>query len=95
MHDHHWTFLSNHAHVLVSLLGDSEQTLREVADSVGITERAVQRILGDLEAAGIVRRYKEGRTNRYEFDLQQPMRHPLESHVRIAEISELIIGRQR
>ena len=53
---------------------------------VGITERAVQRIIGELEQAGIVERVRVGRRNRYEFDLDQPLRHPLEAHRTLREV---------
>lgn len=94
MSEHQWTFFSNHAHVLVSLIGDPHQTLRDVADSVGITERAVQRIVSELEVAGIVGRHKEGRRNRYEFYLDQPMRHPLEAHITLEQVIGIIADTQ-
>lgn len=75
-----WTFLSNHAHVLVCLSRDPDQTLRAVAHQVGITERAVQRIVADLEQAEVLRRERVGRRNRYHLNLDRPLRHPLESH---------------
>ena len=59
----HWTFLSNHAHVLVCLALDRNARLRDVANDVGITERAVQKIVGDLEHAGIIVRERAGRRN--------------------------------
>lgn len=90
MAEHHWTFFSNHAHVLVSLAGDPHQTLRSVADAVGITERAVQRIVADLQDAGVVTKHREGRRNRYEFLLDQPMRHPLEAHITIEQVIGMI-----
>ena len=74
-----WTFLSNHAHVLVAVASSPMLRLREIAEHVGITERAVQKILADLEQAGFVRRFKDGRRNRYEVDASAPLRHPLES----------------
>ena len=55
-----WTFLSNHTHVLVCLQRDPELTLRDVAARIGITERAVQRLVADLEAAGVLRRWRDG-----------------------------------
>ena len=60
-----WTFLTNHAYVLRCLAKDPDQTLRAVAGSVGITERAVQRIVSELEAAGYLLRERDGRRNRY------------------------------
>ena len=72
-----WTFLTNHAHVLLAVRRDPHARLREIADAVGVTERAVQLILGDLERAGYLRRRKVGRRNEYAV-LGGPLRHPLE-----------------
>ena len=68
-----WTFLSNHSHVLICLHQDPELTLREVANRVGITERSVQRILGELEEAGYVRRERRGLRNVYRFRTSAPL----------------------
>ncbi len=81
-----WTFLTNHAHVLVALSRDPTMRLRDVAILVGITERAVQGIISDLEAAGVVIRERDGRRNRYQLRLDQPLRHPLENHHTIAQL---------
>ena len=89
-----WTFLSNHSHVLVALAGDPELRIRDLADRVGITERAVVKILADLEEAGIVRRERVGRRNAYRIEADAPLRHQVESHrsvrdiLRLAEIDE-------
>jgi len=85
-----WTFFSNNAHVLVCLSHRPQPTMREIAVQVGITERAVQRILAKLINSGVVRIRKEGRRNRYELDLNQQLRHPLESHKTIGEFIKLI-----
>lgn len=87
-----WTFLSNHTHVLVCLAADPEQTLRHLATQVGITERAVQRIVAELEAAGALRRVRRGRCNQYELELSLPLRHPLEQHCRIGDLLALVVG---
>ena len=60
-----WGFVTNHAYVLRSLSLQPDLTLREVADRVGITERAVQRIVAELEEGGYLSRAREGRRNRY------------------------------
>ncbi len=88
---HRWTFLTNHTHVLVVLAQDPDVVLREVAVMVGITERAVQRIIVDLEDAGYLIREKVGRQNRYIIRRDRPLRHPLESNHTIGELLELII----
>lgn len=90
-----WTFLSNHTHVLVCLASDAGQTLREVAGKVGITERAVQRIVAELEQAGVLEREREGRRNRYRIRTEVPLRHPLEAHCTIGGLLELVAQTRR
>ncbi len=75
-----WTFLTNHSHVLICLARDPNLRLRDLADQVGITERAVQGIVKDLEAAGCLTRHREGRRNRYDIVADRPMRHQVEQH---------------
>ena len=81
-----WTFLTNHAHVLVCIAGDDMVRGRDIAALVGITERAVQAIISDLEADGYLTRHRMGRRNRYELHLDLPLRHPLESDHSVAEL---------
>ncbi len=88
-----WTFLSNHAHVLVCLARDSGTRLRDVAEQVGITERAVHRIVSELEEAGVVHRTREGRRNRYQIELSARLRHPLESERTIGGLLEMLLGK--
>lgn len=85
-----WTFFSNNAHVLVCLTHSPQPTTREIALQVGITERAVQRIITRLISAGVVKVSKEGRRNSYKLNLMQRLRHPLESHKTIGEFIQLI-----
>lgn len=92
---HRWTFLTNHAHVLAVLHDDSELVLREVAVRVGITERAVQRIIQDLEEEGFIQIEKVGRQNRYQVMTDQPLRHPIESHRNIGDLLGLIAKETR
>jgi DNA-binding MarR family transcriptional regulator len=82
-----WTFLTNHSHVLICLARDTEIVMRDIAILVGITERAVQRIVADLEEAGYLERFKEGRKNIYKLALSKPLRHPIE---RTHNVSELV-----
>jgi len=70
--------LTNHAHVLVCVARDPRMRLREVADCVGITERAAHRIVCELEVAGYLSRRREGRRNAYEVHPDRPLRHDLE-----------------
>jgi len=87
---HHWTFLTNYAHVLLLLSRNPSVVLREVALEVGITERAVQRIIADLEASEIIDREKIGRQNYYRIRTDQPFRHPIASHRTIGELLALL-----
>ena len=71
-----WSFLTNHTHILVCLSRDPSTTVRNLALQVGITERSVQRILGDLEECGVVTRSREGRRNRYDLNRDFQLRPP-------------------
>ena len=86
-----WTFLSNHGHVLVCLAVNSNARLRDIAVQVGITERAVQRIVSDLEEAGIITRIREGRRNRYVVHPDSPLRHPLEAHQSVGDLLNMVV----
>lgn len=85
-----WTFLTNHAHVLVCLARDPGIRTREIAERVGITERAAQRIVADLVHAGYVERTRVGRRNRYTIDGELPLRHPLEEHGEIGALLRVL-----
>lgn len=89
-----WTFLTNHAHVLLCLVENAEARMREVAVRVGITERAVQRIVAELEEAGYLSRMREGRANRYLVHEDLFLRHSVESHCTIAELIGMVSGRR-
>ena len=95
MKDSHWTFFSNHAHVLVCLAESPEATLREVADQVGITERSAQRIITLLDDAGVISREKHGRRNSYVIDTSVHLRHPLEEHCTVGELLKTILSPAR
>lgn len=86
-----WTFLSNYAHVLICLAEDPAARLRDVADRVGITERSAQRLITELDRAGILTRVKRGRRNRYYIDTQAHLRHPIEEHSTVGELLKLIM----
>jgi len=87
-----WTFLSNHAHVLLCLAREPDVRMRDVADLVGITERAVQRIVADLEAAGYLARMRRGRRNRYKVRADLPLRHPIERHERVSALLAFVLS---
>ncbi|MFT7564386.1 MAG: DNA-binding transcriptional ArsR family regulator [Bacteroidia bacterium] len=86
-----WHFLSNHAHILICLATNPQERMRDVAVSVGITERAAMRIVAQLEEAGVLTRHKEGRRNRYEINGDQHLRHSLESHCKIGSLLSLVV----
>ena len=77
-----WTFLTNHTHAIICLLREPDIRVRELAIEVGITERAILRILSELEKDGVVSKTREGRRNRYSVNLDAPLRHPLETRPR-------------
>jgi len=84
-----WTFLTNHAHVLLAIAREPTARLRDVADAVGITERAAQAIVADLEAAGYLRRERVGRRNEYTVNPAGRFRHPAEADHRIGDLLAL------
>jgi len=88
---HSWTFFSNYAHVLVCLAEDPSARLRDVADRVGITERAVQRIVKHLEEAQVLAKEREGRRNHYRIDRECPLRHPLEAHKSVGSLLNMVL----
>ncbi|MEM9881286.1 MAG: winged helix-turn-helix domain-containing protein [Planctomycetota bacterium] len=87
-----WTFLSNHSHVLVLLAAEPDLRLRDLAERVGITERAVQKIVADLEAGGVLTRQRDGRRNHYLVHRDRPLRHPVEAHRTVADLIGMVHG---
>lgn len=81
-----WTFLSNHGHILVCIVRDANIRVREIALAVGITERAVLRILNELEEGGVIIRTRQGRRTHYEVNERLPLRHPLEAGHSVGEL---------
>jgi DNA-binding MarR family transcriptional regulator len=88
---HDWTFLTNHAHVLLCVASDATARIRDIAVLVGITERAVARILVDLEAGGYVERERDGRRNVYRVRRAAPLRHELERHRKVSVLLDAIL----
>lgn len=86
-----WTFMSNHGHVLVCLARDPDARMRDVAEAVGITERAVQLIVRDLVAQGYLRKDKVGRRNQYEVVRKAHFRHELEARVTLGKFVGLVV----
>ncbi len=87
-----FTFLTNYSHVLLLIAANPEMRMREIATVVGITERAVQRIIDELSAAGYLLVTKDGRRNRYQVILEKPLRHPVEGHCTIGELIRFVHG---
>lgn len=90
--DANWTFLTNHAHVLICLSKSASMRIRDIAEAVGITERAVQHIISDLDRAGYIDRVKDGRCNLYHTHLDRNLRHPIEAHRKIAGLVAFACG---
>ena len=81
-----WSFFSSHGLVLLVLARRPDQRIREVAEAVGLTERAAQTIVNDLVEGGYVRRIREGRRNKYLVLGDQPLRHPVTAQHRVADL---------
>lgn len=88
-----WTFLTNHAHVLLCIASDPSVRLRDVAETVGITERATQRIVADLCNAGYLTRTRVGRRNTYEVDTDLPLRRTIREETSVSDLLRLLSHR--
>jgi predicted transcriptional regulator len=93
--DTSWTFMTNHAHVMLCLRTDPTLRVRDLADRVGITERAAHRILTQLRRSGYIAKERNGRRNRYRLDLDRPMRHPLERSVPVRNLVDAVVADER
>ena len=85
-----WSLFSNHGHVLVCLANNQQARLRDVAAEVGITERAVQNILRELQVSGVIQITKHGRCNHYQIDPRKSLRHPLVAHCTVGSLLQLL-----
>jgi DNA-binding MarR family transcriptional regulator len=85
-----WRFVTNHTQVLLCIARDPDARLREIAETVGITERAVQRIVSDLVESGFVKRERQGRRSTYTLDREVRMRHPSQFDHEIGELLDLL-----
>lgn len=85
-----WHFFTNHAHVLFYLKAHPKETLRRVALAIGITERAVQRIVAELEEGGYLKRTKVGRQNEYTIETDLALRDSLQSHRTVQELLDWV-----
>ncbi len=88
-----WTFLTNHGHLLVAISRRPRARIRDLAEEIGITERAAQLILRDLEGAGYIIKEKVGRRNEYTVEPDAHLRHPAESSVAVRSLLGLFAER--
>jgi DNA-binding MarR family transcriptional regulator len=90
-----WRFVTNHTQVLLCIARDPDTRLRDIAETVRITERAVQRIVADLVESGFVTRERVGRRSRYTLDREVRMRHPSQFDHEIGELLDLLEPSER
>jgi len=88
-----WTFLTNHARVLLCISGDPGMRLRDIADRAGITERSAYSIVQDLAEAGYIIKEKDGRRNRYRIEADLPLPEPSSQERTVGEVLALLAGR--
>ena len=90
-----WTFLTNHARVLISIASNPTRRIRDIAEEIGITERAAQLIIADLEEAHYLARTRVGRRNTYTIHPERPFRHPAEGDHPIQELLSVFVGHDK
>ncbi|MDQ0752286.1 DNA-binding IclR family transcriptional regulator [Streptomyces africanus] len=86
-----WTFLTNHARVLAAIADNHSARIRDIAAHCRLTERAVQKIIADLEQDGYLSHTREGRTNTYRIDPGKVLRHPAEAGLTVASLLSLLV----
>ena len=92
--DGSWTFLTNHARVLLVIARDPDLRLRDIATALDLTERATQRIVSELVDGGYLTRRREGRRNSYKVHMKRPLRAPQANRTDIGELLELLLANQ-
>ena len=90
-----WTFLTNHALVLSHIARQPRITAVELANTVGITERATRKIIADLLSAGYITKRREGRRNRYRINPNLPLRHPSHGETAVGSLLRTLGWRKR
>jgi len=85
------TLLTNHAHILLIVAQKPDVRMREIASIIGLTERAVQRIIDELTTGGYILVTKDGRRNRYEIRLEHPLQHPVEQNRNLGDLLQLFL----
>ncbi|MFJ3308363.1 helix-turn-helix transcriptional regulator [Streptomyces sp. NPDC086549] len=86
-----WTFLTNHARVLAAIASNQRSRVRDIAAHCRLTERAVQKIISDLEADGYLTHEREGRSNAYQIQPGTILRHPAEADLTVADLLSLLL----
>ncbi|WP_307123029.1 helix-turn-helix domain-containing protein [Streptomyces sp. B1I3] len=86
-----WTFITNHARVLAAIADDPNARIRDIAAHCRLTERAVQRIISDLERDGYLSHTREGRANTYRIQPDKVLRHPAEAGLSVASLLSLLV----
>jgi DNA-binding MarR family transcriptional regulator len=89
-----WSFLTNHAQVLVCIAQDPWIRLREIGEAVGITERAAHRIVSELADAGYISRERHGRRNRYTVQSQLPVPDPVARNQKLGDLLDILVGQR-
>jgi predicted ArsR family transcriptional regulator len=89
-----WSFLTNHAQVLVCIAQDPGVRLREIGNAVGITERAAHRIVSELDAAGYISRERHGRRNRYTIQSHLPLPDPLAREQKLGDLLAILASQR-
>jgi DNA-binding transcriptional ArsR family regulator len=90
-----WRFLTNHGMVLSYIARHPRTTARDLADAIGITERAVRKIIADLLETGYIAKKREGRRNRYRINPDLFLRHPSHGETAIGDLLEVLGWRRR
>lgn len=86
-----WTFVTNHARVLAAIADNPNARIRDIAAHCRLTERAVQRIISDLEQDGYLSHTRDGRTNTYRIEPEKVLRHPAEAGLTVAALLSLLV----
>src|SRR5579859_2921748 len=87
-----WTFLTNHAQVLVCIARDPGIRLRDIGERIGITERAAHRIVVELAQAGYIARERNGRRNQYTVNTHFPLPEPIAREQNVGELLAILTG---
>lgn len=89
-----WSFLTNHAQVLIRIAEDPGARLREIGDSIGITERATHRIVGELVEAGYISRQRVGRRNAYTIQTELPLHDAVAREQKVGDLLTILHPRR-